>query len=143
MDDRIMKIIKERKNKDGKYHHLTKPSIVYENGSKIWYQNGLIHRDTKAAIIEADGSWAYYNNGLRHRVNGPAKHCHSSSTLYFYQHDILHCADGPAVIRKGFNQWYRNGELHRIDGPAIGNEFYLNGKEYPKLIHKIICWFLK
>lgn len=48
----------------------------------------------------------------------------------FTKHDdegLLHCDDGPAVIRgEGYKEYYTHGKLHRLDGPAI--EFTIRGK---------------
>jgi len=50
---------------------------------------------------------------------------------HWFQNDILHRLDGPAVILydengyKSYERWYQNGKPHRLDGPALIN--YNNG----------------
>jgi hypothetical protein len=48
------------RNKDGEYHRDEGPAVIYENGSKFWYQNGKRHRDEGPAIIFPDGMELYY-----------------------------------------------------------------------------------
>ena len=84
---------------------------AYDNGTKEWYQNGLLHRTDGPAIEHANGDKAWYQNGKLHRINGPA----------------FECVDG-------YKAWYQNGDRHRIDGPAIENangdkSWYLEGQE--------------
>lgn len=71
------------------------PSIVSNNGFKVWTKNGLIHRDNDYAISLPNGSgqiWCL--NGLIHRDNGPA------------------------VILKNRNTWFKRNKIHRDEGPA-------------------------
>ena len=54
----------------------------------------------------------------------------------WYQNDLLHRLDGPAVERSnGGRGWWLNGQPHRTDGPAFEmangtREWWLNGVEY-------------
>ena len=39
---------------------------------------------------------------------------------YYYQNNLLHREDGPALEDTNGNMlWYKNGKLHREDGPAV------------------------
>lgn len=83
---------------NGKIHHNILPAIIYQNGTRAWYQHGLLHRDNDfPAVIYANGDRAWYRHGLRHRGN-----------------------DKPAVIYvTGDRIWYFNGKLHRNVGAAV------------------------
>ena len=59
-------------NSAGKWHRENGPAIVWSNGTKIWYQNGLRHRTDGAAIERFDGSKEWYQNGHLHRTGGAA-----------------------------------------------------------------------
>ena len=39
------------------------PAVIYEDGIKYWYKNGIIHRETGAAVIYEDGTKQYWLNG--------------------------------------------------------------------------------
>jgi hypothetical protein len=45
---------------------------VYENGYRVWYQNGKLHRVDGPAVEWANGDRSWYQNDQRHRVDGPA-----------------------------------------------------------------------
>ena len=42
------------------------------NGSKHWYQDGLLHRPDGPAIEDANGDKHWCQDGLLHRIDGPA-----------------------------------------------------------------------
>lgn len=64
-------------------------------------------------------------DGERHREDGPAQE--DSQTIRWYEDDLLHRVDGPAITRADGQQvWYEDGERHRVDGPAV---VYLDGSE--------------
>jgi hypothetical protein len=81
------------------------------------------------------GTQRWYQNDLLHRLDGPAI-IHKDGDQSWYQNGKLHRTDGPAIIYKsGTQSWYQNGKLHRTDGPAVilpnGNkEWWIDGKEY-------------
>ena len=96
-------------NAQGKWHREYGPARVRADGSKFWYQDGLLHRLDGPAVESADGIHAWYQGGRLHRVDGPA----------FEQPD-------------GHRAWFQNGKRHRIDGPAVEHsdghrEWYING----------------
>ena len=45
---------------------------VYDNGDKIWYQNGKYHRIDGPAVERANGDKFWFQNGKYHRIDGPA-----------------------------------------------------------------------
>ena len=53
-------------------HREDGPAIDCANGTKEWYQDGIIHRDDGPAIERADGDKYWYQQGKLHRENGPA-----------------------------------------------------------------------
>ena len=68
-------------------HRDDGPAIEWANGTRHWYQNGLLHRTNGPAVLCADGTELWYQNGLRHRTDGPA-----------------------IVTPSGYKAWYINGE---------------------------------
>ena len=59
-------------NEANQLHRTDGPAIEYDDGTKSWYQNGLLHRTDGPAAELADGDKVWYQNGLRHRTDGPA-----------------------------------------------------------------------
>jgi hypothetical protein len=47
--------------KDGKYHNETGPAIIWQDGSKFWYINGLAHREDgpSTEYINGGKDWCY------------------------------------------------------------------------------------
>lgn len=80
---------------------------------------------------------AYYNEYLQlHRINNPALIL--DDNLYYYQNNIKHNSNGPAIIWKnGDMEYYQNGKRHNSTGPAIiefnnYEEYYLYGVKVEK-----------
>ena len=48
------------------------PAVVWKNGTKEWYFDGLLHRFEKPAIEYANGDKEYWYIGQRLRRDGPA-----------------------------------------------------------------------
>ena len=46
--------------------------MVYDDGYKAWYLNGVLHREDGPAEEWADGDKWWYLNGELHREEGPA-----------------------------------------------------------------------
>lgn len=82
-------------NDDGALHRENDlPAVIWYDGTKSWYQNGLLHRLNGPAIEYLDGSKYWCQNGLLHRLNGPAIEWNNGSKKYFidgrqYTHDSL------------------------------------------------------
>ena len=47
------------------WHRENGPAIEYADGSKSWWQNGLLHRTDGPAIEWPSGNKAWYINGVR------------------------------------------------------------------------------
>lgn len=117
-------------NHEGFPHRDNGPAEEYADGTKEWYQNGILHRDNGPARENSNGTY-WFKHGEHHRDDGPA--IERADGKYWYQDGILHRVDGPAVVKEdGTQEWYQNGEYHREDGPAVENSdgtklWYLNG----------------
>ena len=63
------------------------------------YHNGAnqLHRENGPAVEYADGTKCWYQKGLLHRTDGPAIE-YSDGDKFWYQNDKLHRTDGPAVV---------------------------------------------
>lgn len=46
--------------------------VVQEDGTAIWYKDGVVHRDDGPAIERQDGTLEWYFEGLRHNDRAPA-----------------------------------------------------------------------
>jgi hypothetical protein len=50
--------------KKGKYHSFNdRPAVIFPNGYKAWYENGILHKKRGPAIITDKGVKVYYVNG--------------------------------------------------------------------------------
>ena len=132
---------------NGKLHNDNDlPAIVYNDGTLMWFKNGLMHRVNGPAFISLTGTEYWYQNGEYHRDNDLPAITWANGTRMWYQRGKLHRNDsggsgsgrndGPAIIdHNGTKYWYLNDKLHRDDGPAI---VYLDGREeYYHHGHKI------
>jgi hypothetical protein len=64
---------KEWRNSKAQIHRVKGPAIEYNDGTKVWYKNGLCHRLDGPAVECNDGYKVWYQNGKPHRIDGPAK----------------------------------------------------------------------
>ncbi len=69
------------KSKNGKY--------VSEDGTEMWYKDGLLHREDGPALIYDHGTMKWYRNGFLHREDGPAIIWNNSDEEYFINNDEL------------------------------------------------------
>ena len=58
---------------------------VFENGDKLWYQNGERHRLDGPAIEYANGTKHWRQNDKLHRLDGPAIEWSDGSKEYFIE----------------------------------------------------------
>lgn len=66
------------------------PAIIYDDGTKVWCQNGRRHRDNDLpAVIYDNGDQAWYQNGKVHREVGPA-FIYTDGEKYYYLNNILY-----------------------------------------------------
>lgn len=54
-------------NSRNQSHRMYGPAIEYVNGTRIWYQNGLLHREDGPAIEWFHGTKEYWIEGIRIR----------------------------------------------------------------------------
>lgn len=120
------------------------PAVIYPDGKKAWFNEGLRHRDSNPAIVGKNGNYAWYYKGRLHREDGPAlqedngdktwyKHGRihrddggpcvtfaDGTTLYYYNDRLHRDENKPAVISvNGVVEWWCKGQRHREDGPAV------------------------
>jgi hypothetical protein len=62
----------EYKNEKDEYHRIGGPALEFQDGTKIWCQDGLTHREDGPAFEYPDGARTWSVNGLIHRLDGPA-----------------------------------------------------------------------
>lgn len=108
----------------------------------VWYRDGVIHRDDGPAVVNTEcDSVCWYHNGKIHRDgDGPAAQRNKRRVperLEWYQDDVLHREDGPAVIymdgRMGF---FQKGEEYAATPDTV---FYTDCKKYRDEIRNIVA----
>ena len=52
-------------DKDNQLHRTDGPAVIWADGTKCWYHNGLRHRTDGAAVEWACGAKEWYANGVR------------------------------------------------------------------------------
>jgi len=83
--------------------------VVFEDGSKCYFQGDHLHREDGPAIEYANGDRRWYLNNRLHREDGPAIDV-VNGTKSWYKDGILHRKDGPAIERpNGTKSWYFKG----------------------------------
>lgn len=126
-------------------HRKDGPAIIYVNGDKSWYLNGLRHRKDGPAIDWKHNKEFFINNKKLtekeinehiQKSNDVTKTIDEYGTIeYKNSKGQPHRLDGPAVENvDGYKAWYLNGQRHREDGPAIERSYgdkswYINGEE--------------
>lgn len=63
-----------------------------QDGTAIWYRDGLRHREQGPAVCRPDGTQEYYRGGLRHRDDGPA-----------------------VIYPNGTAEWWKDGTFIKVD----------------------------
>jgi len=117
------------------------PAVVWGDGTKEWYSDGLLSRDPDLgpAKIDANGSYAYILDGKLNRLDGPAtENINGSQGWFVYGGLHRKCEDGPAVTHAdGGIEYWENGQKHNLYGPAIiypdgEEEYWLYGHKHCK-----------
>ena len=122
--------------KGGPFHREDGPAIEYTNGDEVWYLDGKRHREGGPAVTKTiDGVVVkyYYQDDVLHRFDGPA--IDSENRQEWYKTGLRHRVGGPAVIDKSSGkEWWSHGKRHRVGGPAVegpsGNQWWVYGKQH-------------
>ena len=72
-------------------HRIDGPAVIFKDGTKNWYQNGLCHRIDGPAIEWNSGRKEWYQNGLLHRVDGPAREFTNGDKYWYYEGKFIDC----------------------------------------------------
>jgi hypothetical protein len=92
------------------------PAIIYNNGTKYWYKNGLKRRDNDLpSVICSNGHKEWYKNNMRHRDNDLLAIISSNGTKEWHKNGRYHRDnDLPSIITCISDKyWFKNGLLHR------------------------------
>jgi len=65
--------------------------IINEDGTKVWYKNGLLHRVDGPTVEDVYGTKYWYFEGKRHRVDGPALEFNNGDKVWYYQGQQINC----------------------------------------------------
>lgn len=101
---------------------LRPPSTIGPDGTRLWYdQRRLLHRGMEMpAVVYADGTREWWVDGLRHRDGGPAVVDADGSKEWWRNGRLHRDGDKPAAIyASGTREWWVDGRRHREDGPAV------------------------
>lgn len=71
---------------------------------QVHYVNDKIHNEHDAAIIYVNGDKAWYKNGLCHRVNGPAIKLFNGKNIWIYAKKHLGSSD-TGYTQEQFESW--------------------------------------
>lgn len=128
---------------DGKRHRIGGPAIQSSTGEKRYFFEGqelteVSYRELMETLPYdykvADGVEYYYmkDSDTLHREGGPAVRYQNGDEEWYFK-DLLHRADGPALIEDDDQYWYHMGRQHRMDGPAViyadgSYEYFLNDR---------------
>ena len=52
-------------NNKHQLHRDEGPAVEYADGTKKWYQNGVLHREDGPAVVWYDGDEAWWFNGVK------------------------------------------------------------------------------
>jgi hypothetical protein len=95
---------------------MTSECIVYENGSRKWYnEEGKYHREDGPAVEYTDGSKLWFRDGKLHREDGPATE-YSDGEKYWYLNGVEYSEEEFLHFREGIN-------IQPIDSLEIGDWF--------------------
>ena len=104
---------------------------------EMWMWEGKLHSvdDHPSVIIDNGSEKQWHSYGMRHRIGGPAWTKEFGLTELYYNLDMLHRTDGPAMISNTNQKWYFNNKVHRADGPAVIHnngrvEWWWRGRQY-------------
>jgi len=77
-----------------------KPAQTSENGTQIWYLDGLMGRANDQPAIVTGNMKKWYKRGVLHRAGAPALIHDMTGREEWYWHNLSHRIDGPAVTLK-------------------------------------------
>lgn len=89
----------------------------FEDGMKIWFQDGKQHREGAPAVTWLNGSEEYWVNGKLHREDGPARSLTEAAIPFkaWYINSCAHRLDGPAFeFENGERRWFYEGEEIKV-----------------------------
>jgi len=103
----------ESLNDEGELHSFDdKPSVIYNDGNKVWHKNGKHHRVGGPAIERINGDKFWYKEGKIHRLDGPARifvarvlrgRKFNSFKEWWYDGEELEGCDSTEEFRKALN----------------------------------------
>ena len=88
-----------------------------------WRLEGALHsvNDEPAVVVDGGEELQWYKMGLRHRdeIFGPAWVKGKTGIFTYYNLDLIHRMNGPAMVGNHSMKWYTHGKITRGDGPAV------------------------
>ena len=79
-------------------HKEDGPAMIWEDGTKAWYRDGVLHREDGPAVEYADGNRSWYHHGKLHRAGGPALELTDEEDEYYVH--------GNHYTRDEYRSWY-------------------------------------
>lgn len=120
-----------------------------KNNKVAWsFDKNTVMNYSGFLFVFAEDSLYHFKDGKIHRDDDKPAVINKDNEKYWYQNNVLHRVNNPAVIKLDSELWYLNGRRHRIGGPSFygrgfESRWYVNGLEYdeqeywnlPQLIH--------
>lgn len=100
------------------YHRLDGPAIEYSDGSRYWYQEGMLHRLDGPAIESADGTKYWYQKAKSHRLDGPAVEWPNGNKSWYIE--------GKEYTELGYQEKTSKKDISSCDGKVVE----IDGKKY-------------
>jgi len=92
-------------------HRRLGPAIICEDGTQIWFKNGVLENDNGPAYICANGDRIWCKNNHVHCDNGPA-YIRANGDRIWCKNKLIHRKYLPAIITNDLRfRWYTNGVM--------------------------------
>jgi len=82
-----------------KLHREDGPAIIWNNGSKEWYINGVRHRTNGPAVIVPGYYKEWYVNSKLHRLDGPAVEWSDGEREYWINGKVIETLEVESWIK--------------------------------------------
>ena len=102
--------------------------VVQQDGTAIWYKNGVVHRNDGPAIERADGSREWYSEGVRHNYGGPAITSPDGKSRWFRQGKEFAEAEFIEMRRREDNQIDKDFQTGTLKKMSVRRPLKLNRK---------------
>lgn len=107
-------------------HRIGGPAVIFNDGSHVWYQEGVLHNDDGPAVCSYTPKNDDESGLLRWRMP------HPMATFMWYMHGQCHRIDGPGYVIAYILDEYDNHDgkwKHLIMSANFMEEWWFNDKK--------------